>query len=208
ISDWMEQAEWISGAHTAGRNAVHHKSNREMDQQSEQWKKINSLVVSTLYSNSVFQRTALPLKVSAAFVARYTSGQAYGKHIDDPVMGTPGARYRSDIACTVFLSDKSDYDGGELTIHSDFGINTIKLDQGSAVLYPASSLHEIAAVTRGVRTVCVLWVQSLIRDTQKRDILAELGDARDALNLQLPEAKVTHSVDVAYTNLVRLWAEV
>nr|MBX2838452.1 hypothetical protein [Gammaproteobacteria bacterium] len=47
ISDWMEQAEWISGAHTAGRNAVHHKSNREMDQQSEQWKKINSLVVST-----------------------------------------------------------------------------------------------------------------------------------------------------------------
>jgi PKHD-type hydroxylase len=123
-------------------------------------------------------------------------------------MGQAGARYRSDLACTVFLSKPSDYVGGELTIHNHADTRAVKLEQGSAVIYPASSLHEITEVTEGERTVCVLWVQSLIRDTHKREILAELGDARSALQMQLPDAQVTQSIDLTYANLVRLWAEV
>ena len=208
IDQWLLECSWKSGNESAGQQATRLKSNLEMDQQSTEWKHINSLVVNTLYNHPEFQRTALPHKVSAAFVARYGTGQAYGPHIDDPVMGHPDGRYRSDLACTVFLSNPEDYVGGELVIHSHSDSQSIKLPRGAAVIYPASSLHEIIEVTSGERTVCVLWVQSLIRESHKREILAELGDARAALQMQLPDAKVTQSVDLSYANLIRLWAEV
>ena len=35
---------------------------------------------------------------------------------------------------------------------------------GDMVVYPATSLHQVAPITRGVRTSCFFWVQSLIRD--------------------------------------------
>lgn len=208
IDTWLEQASWKTGQSTAGKQAARQKSNAEMDQNCPQWSDINQIVVSTLYQHPVFQQSALPHKVSAAFVARYTVGDAYGKHIDDPIMGQANARYRSDLACTVFLDDPSNYQGGELVVHDLTGAQSIKLDRGSAVIYPASSLHEITAVTSGVRTVCVLWAQSLVRDPHKREILAELGQARSALNRELPDAQVTQSIDLTYANLVRLWAEV
>lgn len=208
IDAWLEQANWLEGQSTAGKQAARQKNNLEMDQSCSQWGEINQLVVGTLYQHPVFQQSALPHKVSAAFVARYTVGDAYGKHIDDPIMGQANARYRSDLACTVFLDEPSNYQGGELVVHDSTGAQSIKLDRGSAVVYPASSLHEITPVTSGVRTVCVLWVQSLVRDPHRREILAELGQARSALNRELPDAKVTQSVDLTYANLVRLWAEV
>ncbi len=208
IDTWLEQAQWQAGQSTAGKQAARQKSNTEMDQSCPQWANINQLVVNTLYQHPVFQQTALPHKVSAAFVARYTQGEAYGKHIDDPIMGQANARYRSDLACTVFLNEPNRYQGGELVVHDSTGAQSIKLDRGSAVIYPASSLHEISPVTNGIRTVCVLWVQSLVRDPHKREILAELGQARSALNRELPDAKVTQSIDLSYANLIRLWAEV
>jgi len=118
IAQLLEQGDWMSGQHTAGRHAARHKTNLEMDQRCWQWKNINNRVVSALYNHPEFQRSALPHKVSAAFVARYRTGDAYGCHIDDPIMGSMDARYRSDIACTVFLSDSADYEGGELIIHT------------------------------------------------------------------------------------------
>jgi PKHD-type hydroxylase len=208
IETWLEQAQWQTGQSTAGKQAARQKSNTEMDQSCSQWSHINQLVVNTLYQHPVFQQSALPHKVSAAFVARYTTGHAYGKHIDDPIMGQADGRYRSDLACTVFLTSPESYEGGELVVHDSAGAQSIKLDRGSAVVYPASSLHEILPVTGGERTVCVLWVQSLVRDPHRREILAELGDARSALNRQLPDARVTQSIDLTYANLIRLWADV
>jgi len=205
INVLISNARWQSGAHSAGENAEKQKHNQEMDQSCESWEKINSLAVSRLFNHPEFQRTALPNKVSAAFISRYTSGMHYGQHVDNPVMGTPGALYRSDIACTVFLSDPADYEGGELNIHTRFGPVKVKLDAGCAVVYPASSIHEVLPVTSGERVVCVLWAQSLVADAHKREILAELDDARAALQLKLPEAKVTHSIDHTYMNLIRLW---
>lgn len=208
MDQWLESAVWTPGKHSAGAQASRQKSNREMDQQCEQWKSINALVVNTLFQHAEFQRFALPLKVSAAFIAQYGEQDGYGLHTDDPVMGNPANRYRSDLACTVFLNQADEYDGGELSIERRTGAESIKLTKGSAVVYPASYLHEVKPVTRGHRTVAVLWVQSMVRDERQRDILAELGDARDALQMQLPDAKVTRSIDLTYASLMRLWAEV
>lgn len=201
-------ANWQPGTHSAGLSAAAQKTNEEMNQDTDNWKQINQLVLQRLYQHPDFQSAVLPHRLSAAFVSRYTEGMGYKAHIDDPVMGQSSGRYRSDVAVTVFLSDSTSYDGGELLIHTRFGPTSVKLPAGSAVAYPASSLHEVTTVTRGQRLACVLWAQSLVRDPQQREILADLDDARRALKLTTPKAEVTSKVDHAYLNLVRMWSEV
>ena len=161
-----------------------------------------------LYQHPQFQSAALPHRVSAAFVAKYSEGMSYKAHVDDPVMGAADGRYRSDIAVTVFLSDSESYDGGELLIHTSYGPVSVKPPAGCAIVYPASSRHEVSQVTRGQRLACVLWAQSLVRDAHQREILTDLDDARRALKLSTPNAQVTGIVDQAYLNLVRMWSEV
>jgi len=207
IKEQLADATWQSGAHSAGNHARAIKLNEEMQQPTNHWRAINECVVSRLYQQRAFQNAVLPSRVSAAFIAKYTQGMSYGPHIDDPVMGTSSGRYRADVALTVFISDRDDYSGGELIIRTRFGPTSVKLPAGSVVAYPASSLHEVAEVTAGERIVCVLWVQSLVRDAAQREILADLDDARCALQLATPKAEITATVDRAYMNLVRLWAE-
>jgi len=208
ISRLLDDASWHSGQQSAGVTAAAQKANQEMDQNSESWQQINRLVVQKLYQHPEFQSVALPNRVSAAFVSKYTEGMTYKSHVDDPVMGNASGRYRSDIAVTVFLSDRQSYDGGELVIHTRYGPVAVKLPAGCAVVYPASSRHEVTAVTRGQRLACVLWAQSLVRDAHQREILIDLDDARRALKISTPDAEVTGLVDQAYLNLVRMWAEV
>jgi len=208
IAGLVENAHWNSGQLSAGATAFAQKSNEEMKQDSENWQQINQLVVQKLYQHPEFQSAALPHRVSAAFVSKYTEGMSYKTHVDDPVMGNANGRYRSDIAVTVFLNDSSSYDGGELVIHTRYGPVNVKLAAGSAVLYPASSRHEVTPVTRGQRLACILWAQSLVRDAHQREILTDLDDARRALKLSTPHAEVTGLVDQAYLNLVRMWSEV
>jgi len=208
IHKQLNSVEWNAGQQSAGTTASAQKANLEMDQNSDNWRQINQLVVGHLYQHPDFQSAVLPHRVSAAFVSKYTEGMAYKAHTDDPIMGTTTNRYRSDVAITVFLSDTETYDGGELVIHTEFGPVSTKLPAGSAVVYPASSLHEVSAVTRGERIACVLWAQSLVRNSQQREILFNLDTARQALKLSTPKAEVTTRVEQAYLNLVRMWSEV
>jgi len=179
-----------------------------MDQRCESWSAINQHVVSKLYAHSGFQSQVLPSKVSAAFISRCHNGMHYGQHIDNPIMGAHAARYRSDVAVTIFLSEPDSYDGGELIIQSRFGPVSIKLSAGSAVVYPASSVHEVKPVSSGERTVCALWAQSMVRDNQQRELLHDLDEARQALNRSTPNALVTQRIEHVYSNLLRLWADI
>jgi len=204
----ISDAHWQSGSNSAGLHAREIKANEEMDQQCQSWADINQMVVSQLYSHPQFQGMVLPSKVSAAFISRCRPGMYYGQHIDNPIMGGPNARYRSDVAITVFLSEPDSYDGGELSIQSRFGQVSIKLPAGSAVVYPASSLHEVTPVTKGERIVSALWAQSMVRDAQQRELLYDLDEVRQALNKTTPSAQVTQQTEHVYANLLRLWADV
>ena len=131
----------------------------------------------------------------------------YGDHIDDPVMGE-GPRFRCDIASTIFLNEPEDYEGGELVINTAFGQHKVKLPAGDAVIYPASSLHHVAEVTKGERIVAVTWIQSLVREPEKRAILHDLNMVREKMLQASPDSEDTARIDHSYTNLVRMWAEV
>jgi PKHD-type hydroxylase len=108
----------------------------------------------------------------------------------------------------VYLNGPDGYEGGELVINTTFGTREVKLPAGDAVLYPSSSLHHVAPVTRGERLVAVTWIQSMVRDAARRELLHELNQAREKLLVERPQAEETAQVDHAYVNLVRMWAEV
>jgi len=209
IQSILASASFVDGRLSAGGHAVRVKHNQELPPQAEQQQRLNQLVMNTLVQHPQFQQAALPHRIASPFYARYTPGQAYGDHIDDPIMGpSPAQRYRSDISCTVFLNSPEDYGGGELLIRTTFGSQTIKLPAGHAVLYPSSSLHQVSEVTHGERLVAVTWVQSMVRDPARRELLYELSLARDSLMQAQPDALVTDQVDHSYVNLVRMWSEI
>jgi PKHD-type hydroxylase len=131
---------------------------------------------------------------------------AYGSHIDDPVMGG-SSKYRSDVSITVFLNNPDEYEGGELTIETDYGSQNFKQNAGSAIIYPSSSRHEIKQVTRGERLVAIDWVQSKVRSAEQRQVLYHLHQAREQLSSE-PSTKLYQQVNDSYANLVRMWAEI
>lgn len=207
INQVLEKATFIDGTLSAGMAAKRVKNNQELSADDTQMQQLNNLVMGSLVQHSEFKAAAIPLRVAAPYYARYNKGMTYGDHVDDPIMGVAGQQYRSDVSTTVFLNEPDDYVGGELVIHTSFGEQKIKLAAGSAVVYPSSSLHHVAEVTKGSRLVAVTWSQSMIRDPAKRELLYQLNQARESLLKSRPDDFETKQVDVSYVNLFRMWSE-
>ncbi|WP_299875112.1 Fe2+-dependent dioxygenase [uncultured Cocleimonas sp.] len=205
----LNNADFVDGKLSAGKEAVKVKNNVELAQQSPLHDQLNQMVMPSLLQHPEYQASVFPLKVATPFYARYKEGMEYGFHVDDPVMGSASgsmqSRYRSDISTTVFLND--DYEGGELLIKTAFGEQKIKLSAGDAVVYPSSSLHKVTKVTKGERLVAVTWAQSMVKDNTQRELLYELGQARETLLEKNPNSDETAKVSNVYANLVRRWSE-
>jgi len=204
----LASCTFVDGKLSAGQSAERVKHNQEVSKDDKRLDQLNNLVMNALVQHPTYRAAALPVRVAAPYYARYTTGMAYGDHLDDPIMGSDGMVYRSDIAITIFLNAPDQYDGGELVVRSTFGENSVKLAAGDAVLYPASSQHHVNKVTRGERLVAVTWVQSLVRDPAQRELLYELNQARENLLKTAPQATEAAQVNSAYLNLIRMWGNV
>ena len=208
VRQLLAGAAFVDGKLSAGMAAKRVKNNQELDKRAKQMDMLNNIVMGSLVKHPVYRAGALPLHVAAPFYARYTPGMSYGDHLDDAIMGTEDMLYRSDVAITVFLNDPAAYEGGELVIRTAFGNNEVKLAAGDAVMYPSSSLHRVSPVSRGERLVAVTWVQSLVRDPARRELLYGLNLAREKLLKTEPEAEETAQVNTAYMNLIRMWGDI
>lgn len=204
---WLAGAPFVDGKLSAGAAARRVKHNEERDRGAGEVERLDRLVMGALARHPMYRNGALPLHAASPMYARYRPGMTYGEHLDDPVMGTGGVLYRSDVAVTVFLSAPQEYEGGELVIRTAAGEHAVKEAAGSAVLYPASTLHRVNPVTRGERLVAVTWVQSLVRDPARRELLYGLNLAREKLLQNAPEAEETAQVNAAYLNLIRMWTD-
>ena len=202
----LRQSEFVDGKLSAGRHARINKNNLELDATQDSFDALNNVVMTQLLQHPVYLQTAMPAKICAPIYACYRSGMEYGGHIDDPIMGPPDSRYRSDISISIFLNAPEEYEGGELCIESPGGSTDIKLPAGHALLYPSTSYHSVRKVTAGERLVAVTWVQSHIRRADQREILVQLDQAREMLALAGRGAAL-HRVDLCYANLFRMWAE-
>jgi PKHD-type hydroxylase len=204
---WLAEAPFVDGKLSAGAAARRVKQNEERDRGAAGVERLDQLVMGALTRHPLYRNGALPVHAASPMYARYRPGMTYGEHLDDPIMGTGGVLYRSDVAVTVFLSSPEEYEGGELVISTAAGEQTVKAASGGAVLYPASTIHRVNPVTRGERLVAVTWVQSLVRDPARRELLYGLNLAREKLLASAPEAEETAQVNASYLNLIRMWSD-
>jgi PKHD-type hydroxylase len=76
------------------------------------------------------------------------------------------------------------------------------------VLYPATSLHHVTAVTRGARLCAFFWIQSLVRDDGERTLLFDLDHAIQRISGEAADHPSALELTGVYHNLLRRWAEV
>ena len=205
----LDTATWGSGLMSAGHQGARVKNNQQLAQTDPLAIELGELVLSALSANTLFLSFALPLRVLPPMFNRYTGGEAFGTHVDGAVRNIPGThlRLRTDLACTLFLCEPSEYDGGELCVEDTYGEKSVKLPAGHMVIYPSSSLHHVTPVTRGTRTASFFWLQSMIRDNEKRTLLFDLDNGIQALSADHPDHPSAVKLTGVYHNLLRQWAE-
>jgi PKHD-type hydroxylase len=163
-------------------------------------------VVSDAFNRSrEFRDFAFPRRFAPPLLARYEPGMKYGPHADAAFIPLPGGPLRSDLSCTVFLNDPRSYEGGELVIHLGVRALPLKAAPGSAILYPSTTLHEVAPVRSGQRLVSLTFIESEIPDEQERAMLFELGEI-SALEGNNMNVVTRMRLEVVRQNLTRKWS--
>ncbi len=205
----LDQGEWVDGRVTAGHQSARAKRNRQLPEDSEAARRLGELILGALQRNPLFVSAALPLRVFPPLFNRYEGGESFGTHVDNAVRQVPGTphRLRTDVSATLFLSRPDQYDGGELVVEDTYGVHNVKLPAGHLVLYPATSLHHVRPVTRGVRLAAFFWVQSMVRDDGERTLLFDLDSAIQGLGREQPDHPSAVQLIGVYHNLLRRWAE-
>jgi PKHD-type hydroxylase len=206
----LETAEWIDGRVTAGHQSAQVKHNRQLAESSQVAHELGKLVVAAVSRNPLFISAALPNRIFPPLFNCYEVGDGFGTHVDNAirVATATGARIRTDVSATLFLSEPSDYDGGELVVQDTYGTHSVKLPAGSIVLYPASSLHHVEPISRGRRIASFFWIQSMVRDDGQRALLFDLDSAIRRLGADHPAHSSVVQLTGIYHNLLRSWAEV
>ncbi|NHN88347.1 Fe2+-dependent dioxygenase [Acetobacter conturbans] len=206
----LEESEWVDGKVTAGDQSAKAKHNLQIPQKSEVALELGDVILRALGQSALFTTVALPLRVFPPLFNRYDAGMQFRSHVDNAIRPLPETnfRIRTDVSSTLFLSDPEEYDGGELIIEDTYGSHSVKLPAGDLVLYPATSLHHVAPVTRGSRWASFFWTQSMVREDAKRTLLynfdCSIIEVRKNLSDDHPAVL---GLTATYHNLVREWAE-
>lgn len=201
IRSKLDVVSFVSGKTTAGTYARTVKQNEQATLASTE--AILSKVEATLSVNPMFKAAAMPKSFVKLMVSRYREGMQYGTHVDEPMMNG----IRTDLSFTLFLADPSTYQGGELVIEENDGTREFKLEAGSLILYPATTLHHVAPVDSGERLAIVGWVRSLVRDDHRREIIFDLETAIAAARSNATDRNMLDRLYKVRANLVRMWVD-
>jgi PKHD-type hydroxylase len=207
----MDAVAWEDGRSTAGAQSAMVKKNEQLPPNGEVARRLGETVIKALVANPLFVSAAIPKQIFPPLFNRYGVGQHFGVHVDNAVRGDhlTGARIRTDLSVTLFLSEPDEYEGGELIVEDYYGSHRVKLPAGHLVLYPASSLHTVTPVTRGARVASFFWLQSMVRDGHARSLIFDLDTAIQGLvgRLGRDDPEMVRLTGL-YHNLIRCWAEV
>lgn len=201
---------WVDGRATAGHQGAQVKRNLQIAEDSAIARELGGPILAALERNRLFISAALPNRVYPPMFNRYEGEMHFGSHVDGAVRMVPGTgiKMRTDLSATLFLSAPEEYDGGELLIEDVYGTQKVKLPAGHMVLYPATSLHRVTPVTRGVRLASFFWVQSLVKDDARRALLFDLDMSIVRLTRDAPGHESLTTLTACYHNLLRMWSEV
>lgn len=205
----LSDGDWQDGGITAGSQSGTVKHNQQLAEADPAAVAARAQIVQALAHNARFFAAALPKKTFPPLFNRYQGGNnRFGNHIDNAVRTSQGGLWlRTDLSCTVFLNPPDEYDGGELVIEDHYGSHSVKLAAGDMVLYPATSVHRVEPVTRGMRLASFFWIESMVRGDARRSILFELDQAILGLRERHGEAEELVRLTGCYHNLLRQWAD-
>jgi PKHD-type hydroxylase len=201
IRDFAAAARFEDGRKTAGPHARDVKANAQATP-TEALDGVLRKVEAKLTANPLFAAAATPRRIAGMLMSRYREGQTYGAHVDDAIMG--GAR--TDLSFTLFLSDEDAYDGGALIIDDPLEARAIRLAPGDLILYPSHALHRVEPVTRGERLAIVGWVESWVRQAERREALFDLEIALNEIHARDGKSALFDRLAKTRTNLLRMWA--
>ncbi len=202
----MAAAPFVDGRMSAGTLGQDIKKNTQMSNSDAAYKPLVQSVMNQISSNAEFNVAAIPKRILPPIFAIYDKDMHYGSHVDASLMG-PYPGMRTDLSMTIFLSDPQSYKGGELVMETVFGEQQYKLKAGDAVLYPTHFVHHVNPVRSGRRAAIVTWIQSMVRDPAKREILGELAEVTKWLAENRADSKEFKTAEKSRLNLLRMWAE-
>ncbi|MEL4897144.1 Fe2+-dependent dioxygenase [Crocosphaera sp. Alani8] len=206
LTETLSKGKFVDGQTTAGWHAKLVKHNSQLETTFPEIKTLQDLVINALQRNLLFKLAIHPKHIHSLRFSRYEQQMNYGSHTDNALMG--GKQFfRSDVSFTLFLSAPESYEGGELVIEKPEGKLCYKLNAGSIILYPSTFLHRVETVKTGTRLVVVGWIQSLIRDTSKREILFDIDTVRRSLFAKNGKSVEFDLLAKTHANLLRQWAE-
>ncbi len=204
----IDALTWRDGRATAGKVASAVKDNQQAVMTDPVGQEIHDQLLPLISNNPVVKAAARPRRYSRLMVSRTADGGHYGPHVDNAIMGSEKAKLRTDLAFTLFLTPPEEYEGGELVVHTASMASQIKAKAGQLVLYPATSIHEVRPVTKGERIVCVGWIESLVPDQARRELLFDLENLRASLRQKLDANSIELlTLDKNIANLSRMWSK-
>jgi PKHD-type hydroxylase len=203
IAELARQAKFLEGRRSNPHNQT--KDNVIGDPADPMAQKASQIALTALQRNEQSRNFAFPQRMAVPSLARYDVGMKYGAHIDAAFMPLGPQPLRSDVSCTMFISNPSDYEGGELVIYLGSEIVHLKGNAGSAVFYASTNVHQVEPVRSGSRLVMITFIESQIPDPLQRDLLFSLGEVR-ALEAAKMEWRTRTQLDYVFANLQRMWS--
>ena len=204
-------AAWTDGRITAGTQSEKTKNNLQIAAEAPASHAAGKIVLDGLAGSALFFTAALPRHIFPPQFNCYRGAtNVFGNHVDNAVRTdrATGKHLRTDLSATLFLSDPSEYDGGELVIEDNFGTQSVKLPAGDMILYPASSVHRVEPVTRGARVASFFWIESMVREDSQRQLLFDLDMSILGLRGRVGDTPEVVRLTGCYHNLLRMWADV
>ncbi len=191
---------WEDGKKTAGTLAANVKNNLQMDRKLELSKNYSKLIQKRILSNPLVKSFALPKKIHGMMFTKSLKGMKYGRHIDNAYMSSG----RADLSFTIFLSNKNQYEGGELVVENINSEDKFRLDKGEIIIYPSTYLHSVQEVTKGERLVCVGWIESYVKSIEEREYLFDLDAGARGILAKHGRSDELDLIFKSYSNFLRV----
>lgn len=203
IQQLASQGPFVDGKHSAGGLAKAAKNNLQLSSNA------NTVALDQIsaafYTHPAVVNFAQPSITTKPILNCYKEGMSYHNHVDAAYIHN----VRTDISFTLFLDDPSTYEGGELVVTAPTATFKFKLPAGHIVFYQTGYSHEVLPVTRGTRNAVVGWIQSHIRDADKRSLVTRLRNINGGLK-SASESSVDlqrYHLNTCIEDLIRIWGE-
>lgn len=205
----IDAARWVDGGAVSGHPPAQGRQHERLPEDSPEAREVGAEIVAALGRSPLFFSAALPKQVYPPLFDRYAVEMAFGSHVERAIRthAPSGRRMRTDLSATLFLTPPDAYDGGELLVEDTYGVHSVKLAAGDLVIYPATSLHRVTPVTRGIRVSSFFWIESMVRDDARRALLFDVDMAIVRLSQEVRDHPSLVSLTGSYHNLLRMWGD-